>query len=202
MLAPSAGDPSTSLGMTRGTLRPVTRFARAISILGHPFVTGTVLITAGTGLAAGLAFLLIAVLPMTVLMFLQVRRGRWEHVDASNKGERRALYTIGLLIALAWLGYLIAFRGASAMPKLAMLAIAMLLVCAGVTRWLKVSLHLFFATLTAAALAMAGIAAGWVVAALVPLLAWSRLHLRRHTAAEVVVGGVMGGLTGLAMHFV
>jgi hypothetical protein len=176
--------------------------ARAISIAGHPFVTGTVLIAAGAGLAAGLAFLLIAVVPMTGLMFLQVRRGRWEHVDASNKPERRSLYAAGLAIALVWAGYLALFREASPMPKRAMVVIAMLLVCAVVTRWLKVSLHLFFAAMAAAALAMGGMAAGWVVAALVPLLAWSRLHLRRHTGAEVVAGGVMGAVTGLAVHFV
>lgn len=180
----------------------MTPLARALSILGHPFVTITVLVLAGSGLSAGLAFLVIAVVPMTILMFLQVRRGRWEHVDASNKPERRSLYLFGLAAALAWVGYLVMFRGATGMPRHALVVIGMLLVCAAVTRWLKVSLHLFFAALTATALAMAGMAIGWVVAALVPLLAWSRLHLRRHTGAEVIAGGVLGAATGLLMHLV
>jgi hypothetical protein len=166
--------------------------ARAISIAGHPFVVATVMILATTGRRIGLAFLAIAVVPLAVLMIVQVRRGKWEHVDASNRGERRSLYVVGLLVALLWVGYLAI--SARAVPWRAVVVIAMLLACAVMTRWLKVSLHLFFAAMAAVVVIP--------MAVLVPPLAWSRLHLRRHTAAEVIAGAVMGGVTGLLLRVV
>ena len=167
-------------------------FARAISIVGHPFLVTTVMILATAGRKIGLAFLAIAVVPMTILMIVQVRRGRWEHVDASNRGERKSLYVVGLLVALVWVGWLA--MSERAVPWRAVVVIAMLLVCALMTRWLKVSLHLFFAAMAAVVVIP--------MVVLVPLLAWSRLHLRRHTAAEVIVGTVMGGVTGLLLRVV
>lgn len=169
-----------------------TDLARFVSIAGHPYLVATVMVLATAGRRIGIAFLLIAVVPMTLLMFWQVRRGRWEHVDASKRGERRSLYAAGLLVAIAWVSYL-AFSE-RAVPWRALVVIGMLGLCAVITRWLKVSLHLFFAAMAACVV--------YPLALLVPLLAWSRLHLRRHTWAEVVVGALLGGVTGVLLRVV
>jgi len=51
----------------------------------------------------------------------------------------------------------------------------------------------------AAALLRLGFPAGWAVAALVPPLAWSRVRLGRHTAAEVVAGFAVGAGAALLL---
>ena len=170
----------------------MTDLARWISILGHPFVVATVMILATTSPTIAAGFFLIAVVPMLVLSIVQVRRGKWEHVDASNRGERRSLYFVGLLVAMAWVGYLAITE--RAVPWRAIVVVVMLVACAVMTRWLKVSLHLFFASMAAVVVLP--------MVVLVPLLAWSRLHLRRHTAAEVVAGAVMGTATGVLLRVV
>ena len=38
---------------------------------------------------------LFTIVPPGVLMWRQVRRGQWENVDASNRGERPILYVVG-----------------------------------------------------------------------------------------------------------
>jgi membrane-associated phospholipid phosphatase len=45
-------------------------------------------------------------------------------------------------------------------------------------------------------LLLLGSPAGWFLLAMLPLLAWSRLALRRHSVAEVVIGLVIGALSG------
>ena len=40
---------------------------------------------------------------------------------------------------------------------------------------------------------------GWLLAAVLPLLAWSRVALGRHRWIEVVLGAAIGAVTGLAI---
>jgi membrane-associated phospholipid phosphatase len=45
-----------------------------------------------------------------------------------------------------------------------------------------------------------GSSLGWLLAAAVSVLAWSRLKLARHRPAEVVVGLLAGVLTGIGIY--
>jgi membrane-associated phospholipid phosphatase len=78
-------------------------------------------------------------------------------------------------------------------------ASAMIAAAAIATRWVKVSLHVAFNAFAATALIPAAIA-GWVLLALVPLVAWSRLFLARHTFAEVAGGAAIGFAAALLLH--
>ena len=176
-------------------------FARAISVIGHPFVTATASVMGSASTGTSVLFLLIALVPVAIVMAVQVRRGAWEHVDASNRSERRGLYVIGILALAAALVYLVLTQPHSGLTRGVAMSMATLLVLAVVSRWIKVSLHLTFAALAAVNLILVHSALGWLVAALVPLLMWSRLRLRRHTPLEVLLGLVAGVVTALAIHF-
>lgn len=183
--------------------------ARWISIVGHPFVTATAMVlasgTRSSGSAAiastGAAFVLIAVLPVAILMIRQVRRGAWEHVDASNRRERPMLYIVGIAAVLVWFGYLALTEPRSPLMRGLVVTMVMFLACGILTRWIKVSLHVTFAAYSATTLVFFGSPAGWVIAALVPLLIWSRLRLGRHKPLEVVLGVAIGVSAGLALHY-
>jgi hypothetical protein len=45
-----------------------------------------------------------------------------------------------------------------------------------------------------------GSVVGWALLLLMPLLAWSRLHLGRHELAEILAGSVAGVVFGVAIH--
>jgi len=66
---------------------------------------------------------------------------------------------------------------------------------------LKVSLHVGFAVFTAVALLPGSPWVGGVAAVVAAAVAWSRLELGRHTLAEVVGGGLLGGAVGVALVF-
>src|SRR3954451_16156993 len=88
------------------------QLARWTSIVAHPFAMIALLVavpsmrqSSGHGVQSVLLVAII-VIPVAVLMFRQVRRGRWANVDASNPSERPALFVValaGLVAALGWL---------------------------------------------------------------------------------------------------
>lgn len=181
--------------------------ARWLSIIGHPFATSLVMILGvalrfGTPREAFRALLLVALvalLPVAVLMVRQVRRGTWTNVDASNRAERPLLFTVGIVALAVLLGAVALFRPGSFLLRGGAGVLAMLAVCAVATRWVKVSLHMAFAALATTTLLFLGSPAGWALLALLPALAWSRLALKRHTAAEVAAGVLIGIASGCAI---
>jgi apolipoprotein N-acyltransferase len=139
------------------------------------------------------------IIPLVVLMVRQVRAGAWKNVDASNISERPSLYAVGGLGSIALLVYLLLAQPTSFLIRGSAGFLMMFAVCALATRWIKVSLHMAFAALAATTLLLIGSPAGWVLLPFVPALAWSRLALQRHRPVEVVLGAVIGILTGIAM---
>lgn len=176
------------------------RIARVVSILGHPLLVlpAALLLPAAMrardpqslmSMAAGIALFAALVLGGS---WWQVRRGRWAHVDASHRHERRDLNRS--LLAMLLVAALAARYG---LPE-PDLALALLLAAAIVTiallaaRVCTLSLHLAFAVYAAGLLWPLGsvaVTAGVVFAAAV---AWSRLRLSRHRPRDLFAGGLAG----------
>jgi membrane-associated phospholipid phosphatase len=179
------------------------RLARWISIAAHPFVVVLLLVGAveahrGPAAAArGVATVaLLFVLPVAVLIVRQTRRGAWSTVDASDPRERPLLYLVGAAGLLALFGYLLLTQPATPLLRGAIGTLGMLAVCAAATPWVKVSLHVAVAALASAILLGLGMSFGWLLAAVVPVLAWARVAMGRHRWIEVVMGLVVGAAAG------
>jgi membrane-associated phospholipid phosphatase len=177
--------------------------ARWVSIVAHPFVT-TLVLVAGVEVERGLpaaarsvgAVTLLFVLPLVLLTGRQVRRGAWETVDASRPQERPLLFAVGGAALCALLAYLAVTQPGSPMLQGGGGVLVMLAVCAAVTRWVKVSIHMAAATLAASLLLARGHPLGWLLALVLPLLAWSRIALGRHRGVEVALGFLIGAVAG------
>jgi hypothetical protein len=175
------------------------RLARIISILGHPLLVLPVAVALHDGdprtLMTTLAgFALFAALVLS-WSWLQVRRGRWTHIDASQSAERRSLNRT-LLIAIA-IGALLAWRGLPT-PELALaLALSAGIVAVAMlsARGCKLSLHVAFALYAAGLLLPLGPAAVIAGCAFAATVAWSRLYLSRHRPRDIVAGATAGVLS-------
>ncbi len=182
--------------------------ARWLSIALHPFVmvgimVGTVAAarqTAGDAVRSVAIVALFTVVPLIILMVRQVRRGAWDNVDASNRGERPILYFVGGAAVLTLLVYAVVLRQDFLVRGVAA-TLGMLAVCGVATRWVKVSLHMAFATFAATALAMMRSPVGYLLILTLPALLWSRLALQRHTPHEVALGAIIGAATGAASYY-
>lgn len=178
--------------------------ARAVSIFGHPML---VLPLAALALALlrgqnrmalwmGLGFALLSALVMAYSWW-QVQRGRWAHVDASGKDERRSLnrfllavLTVSALFA-AWQGY------ARELSLGLALSAAMVAVAIATARWWKLSLHMAFAVFAAVLLGNVSWWAGLAGLVFAAAVAWSRLHLQRHVPRDLLAGALAGALAGI-----
>ena len=134
---------------------------------------------------------------MSRFTWFQVKTGRWAHVDASNRTERRSLnwFLIALLLASAVLVRLVLHNlhmSVALVLSATLIGAALLL-----ARWVKMSLHVAFAAFATSLLwpdrwAVVG---GLLITAAV---AWSRLTLGRHVPADVLAGLLLGTLAGTA----
>ena len=181
--------------------------ARAVSIAGHPivFILVAVLIAASTRgasvrqlwfIGAALVTLGIVVLGFS---WLQVRAGRWSHVDASARHERKSLNVLlgGVCLLSAVLLWFLTRR-----PYMSFglaLSGALIVIALVISRWVKVSLHVAFAAFATALLwpIKLAIVAGVLLTAVV---VWSRLVLGRHVAADVAAGLLLGAAVGGCYH--
>ena len=183
--------------------------ARCLSIILHPFVMVGVLVgtvaaarqTAGEALRSIAIVMLFTIVPLAALMIRQVRRGSWNNVDASNRAERPMLYFVGGAALVIMMAYLLVLRPQSFMLRGTFATLAMMAVCALATKWIKVSLHMAFATLAATVLAVMRSPVGYALLMALPALVWSRLTLERHTPAEVMLGTAIGAAAGAALHY-
>jgi hypothetical protein len=181
----------------------VHAFARAVSILGHPMlvlpVAALLLATRTLGVREA-AWMALGFAGFAALVMgwsgWQVRRGRWQHVDASRHEERRTLNRF-LLVALALAAVLGWVAGQPVQLALGLILAAALIAVAMLgARWCKLSLHMAFVIY--AAILLSQLHPGWGIAGLAfaALMAWSRLKLRRHVPRDLVAGALAGATAG------
>lgn len=188
--------------------RPLTRLAWWVTQIGSPPILGLIaglIVAASSGQPAGwwqmgLYTLLTLLLPLAYIFWL-LRRGEISDFHMPLRQER--LKPMGMSLATAVCGWLLLLRLA-APPLLLALATANLLqsfLYALITlRW-KISIHAAVAAALATLSWHIWGSAVFPLAAGVPLVAWSRVYLRRHTVAQTVVGTAVGaGILLLALY--
>ncbi len=180
------------------------RIARVISILGHPMLVMPLAawLTAranGSDDSAAL-ILLLGIVGIGVVVYsfsaIQVRGGRWQHVDASATSERRGLnvFLLGLFVAAAALaGW---YFGYSPVTLALLLAAAIILLALLISPCCKLSLHVAFGCY--AIFIPGSLALGVGLAIVVIAVAWSRLVLGRHDLTDILAGMLAGIAAGIA----
>lgn len=181
-----------------------TFIARTASIIGHPliFLSAAALIAATQKGVTMQQLKLIGLIMMTlglvamVYSFFQVRSGRWSHIDASARGERKSLNLFLATLCLLSAGILWALTDRPHMAIALTLSGTLFLIALFVAKWVKLSLHTAFAVFATALVwpNMIAISIGIVITALV---IWSRLVLGRHVISDIIVGFLTGLILGV-----
>ncbi|MBI4079329.1 MAG: phosphatase PAP2 family protein [Candidatus Levybacteria bacterium] len=140
-----------------------------------------------------------------ILLFLIGRlHGTFSDIDISKRKERGTMYVFAWAIAVFYLAVAILFKGVLFPLSIASIGIVVgLLVFEAVTVKAKASIH---TGTTCAWVLSLGLLFGiklflWTVW-VVPLVAWARLSLRRHTMREVIIGGLLGSSITLLTFYV
>jgi hypothetical protein len=136
-----------------------------------------------------------SVLPMAFIV-RGARQGQWDGHWVRERERRFLPLMMCLVSALAGLVILLVWDAPRDIIALAWSMVTVLIVCVVITRWWKVSLH---ATVAGGAVATVMLIYGWIMAVLIPLVAlvaWARVKVEDHTAAQVAVGAFLGPVVG------
>jgi membrane-associated phospholipid phosphatase len=124
---------------------------------------------------------------------VQVLRGRISCLDVSIREQRTGPYRMAMVCA--WLAFVGSWLEAvpPALTLFAGAAAVQIIVLSLITRRWKISLHsAAMASFSVAAMAFTGLA-GLPFLAGIPLVAWARVRLGRHTFWQTVAGACAGG---------
>lgn len=176
--------------------------ARAVSIAGHPAVlmpAAALIASPGHMGPAALAVSLACACAVLGYSLYKAHRGDWVHIDASAPAERAQLNSrvgIGLLAVAGALWLTELHIGFPLVVALSGLIVTVGHLFRGAA---KISLHVAFAVFAAFLVWPNHIATGALALAAAGV-AWSRITLRRHVAADIILGMFAGAAAGLVLH--
>jgi len=142
------------------------------------------------------------VLAVALFVVIGVVFGFFSNFDVSKRKQRPLLFSFSAFAMFCYSVSLFIFNG----PKIlfiALFAIVLgLIIIVILNKWIKASIHV--ATLTAVVLFIGIVYKGYffLLLALIPLLAWSRVKVKEHTPMETVIGSILGIVITLIVYLV
>jgi hypothetical protein len=155
----------------------------------------------------GMGWALLALLMLTGIPFaymvVGMRRGWVSDMELSHREERPRFIAVSLSSDLLALGVLWLAGAPRMVWALAAVYASLGVITLTVTYFWKISMHMIgvsgFATLL---VVLFGPSAWWTFLAL-PLVAWARLHRKKHTPAQLLAGALLGaGVTAAVLRLV
>lgn len=131
-------------------------------------------------------------------------KGFFSDFDLTIRRERYKFYTTLLLFGLIYIAIALYFRGIFFPISLISLGIAFGIgVFDFFNRFIKASDHMAVATAFVLTIGLLYGGLGLIfVSWIIPVTAWSRIILKRHTLSEVIAGSILGALVTLSTFFV
>jgi len=183
------------------------KLARAISTLGHPLLTAPLFIIVVlfknnefksalflTSLIIGCIFV-----PLIVWMFLKTKNGSYTNFDVSDRQQRRSLF----VFAIPFLAIVTLLLYLTHQPRTICLCLLfstiLVIVSQIINLKIKSSLHVSLTIFLAFMALVINPYLGGFFMVLSIFIGWSRVVLKRHTLAEVIVGAIVGLTIGTVL---
>lgn len=143
-----------------------------------------------------LAFLVL----ISCFLWYGVHKKFFTDFDVSKKEQRPLLFFVSFIMLAVYLGGILLFSGPSILAVIAVCLLVGIIFVSVINTRIKASMHL--ATLSAMVVPFVFVNRGWSIAllSLIPIVAWSRISLKRHTRNEVIVGSIVGTVLSLSIY--
>ena len=138
--------------------------------------------------------LALSVFPVFAVVLYLVSKKKLDGIFINPRQQRHRIYFLAILCSI--IGYIVlVVLGAPQLLVASFAAgLAAVIVFMVINLFWKISLHTAFITASATVLIIVyGDTAAWTVL-LVPLVAWARIAMKRHTPAQVITGAVLASL--------
>lgn len=144
------------------------------------------------GIVAAAIAVLVGTAPPLAYLLWGVRRGHWANHHVPDREHRKSPLLVALVSVLTALALLLILGAGQELVALIGAMIAGLTVSLVISQFWKMSIHAGVTAGTAVILTLIFGAVAGVAWPLVGLVAWSRVKLGDHSAAQVAVGSVVG----------
>jgi hypothetical protein len=185
-------------------------FAQIISFLFNPVLmlvfVPLLLVDKTTGnvidALAWTGYTMIFLIAVSFFVIYGVHKKIFTDLDVSKRGQRPLLFIVGIFMTLFYLWGLTFLDAPKILTVVTIGFIVGVLLLFLINTRLKVSFHV--TTVSALLFSLAIIYQGfyYLVLLLIPLVAWARLKINRHTLPETAVGAVFGILLSLGLYLV
>jgi membrane-associated phospholipid phosphatase len=177
----------------------LTWLARVISrVASPPFLSTIIMLVTAIALKSPAAWfwcleaIFVNILLPTLYIFILSRKGRVTDFDVYLRQQRSKPYIFSLACMGLSLILMFIFRAQVLIILISVISVVQTLLLFGINHYWKISAHV--ATSSAFAVIfwmLMGIWGLWMFF-LVPLVAWSRIRMQRHTLAQTIGGGLLG----------
>jgi membrane-associated phospholipid phosphatase len=188
------------------------RIARLISNIFNPFlisfITIVILVIDTTASAADalkwtIIALVLSVIPVFAFIIWQIRRKKLDSLFPEGQGQRKLIYLLACSLAAVGCAVMWFFKAPELLTVSFLAGFVAVIIFMLINLSWKISLHTAFISAAAVVLTLVfGVKAVWVFIFL-PLVGWSRLELKMHTLAQVIVGAILSAVivTGIFWGF-
>lgn len=178
----------------------ITIAAQIISILFHPAVLSVVTpallvlyVPREIPYSAYWVFFpIIFVIIVSLFTLYGVKTKLFSDFDVTKRKERGPLYIFVIILTIIYMALLLFLNGPKSLMVLGLGVLIGAVVLEFINKKLKASVHVaaVSAFMCMVALLYGGIF--FVVPLFIPVVAWSRIHMKRHTLSEAITGGIIG----------
>lgn len=143
-----------------------------------------------------LPLLLILILPLSAWIFWNVKKGAYSNMDVSNRNQRKSLYIIiGVLMLIYMIIYYMLYQE---IDHTLLFLFILLLMMQFSNFFIKSSMHTAFNVIAAAFFYTQNEALGYAWLLLAIIVGITRVILKRHTTAEVLMGALLAAIVSVA----
>lgn len=129
---------------------------------------------------------------VALYVFYGVRLGIFSDYDVSRRAQRPRLFIFTAIVSVMYFAVVYILNG----PRVLLLGLAALImgdiIAEVVNTKIKASMHMAVFSAFAVALGLLYSGTFWIVCLFAPVVAWSRIVLKRHTLPEAAVGTMLG----------
>ncbi|OGH12750.1 MAG: hypothetical protein A2776_00760 [Candidatus Levybacteria bacterium RIFCSPHIGHO2_01_FULL_40_10] len=184
--------------------------AQIISILSNPAVLSIpasyalVFRTSGDALYSAVWTVVSLIFTGAIVIYVLygIGKGIFSDFDVSVREERKPLFIFTAVIAVLYLLVIFFLNG----PKILMVTLGALLLGVFmdsiINKRIKASVHLAVFTSFSLVLAILFGGAFWIFPVFAPVVAWSRIKLKRHRLSETVIGTLIGVFLVIVIYLV
>ena len=186
----------------------ITSLAQVISFLSNPiilllFVPLFLVYRSSGNISLALfwtGYTIVYLLLITAFLLYGVRKKIFTDMDVSTRTQRPLLFGVTLIMVLLYLVGVVLLHGPALLVLLAAGVLVSIILVSIINTKLKISIHV--ATVATALFTCALVYRGisLLVLLLIPLVAWSRVRINRHTLPETVAGACFGVLLSIVLY--